>query len=183
MIFIVSFLVFIFGNLMSYFVMNMDHFTGLFRQIIEKYQFFFNDSKVFTGPLYVTIGMLLAKHALHLSKSTSIILIILGLLANIFFPPVLSSLGLVLSAVMLFVLVVHIKLPDSKWWKAFRKSSTVMYFTHMIFAFSYAFIRQKTLPYHGLDVFFFSLICTLFLSFVVLKLEKRKCFQWLKEIF
>ena len=136
----------------------------------------FDTGRIFMGAVYVPFGVLIAKHSNKINPTA----VIIGLTAGISVI-LLSKNQLILNfcflinSIMLFLLILKIKLPDSIWWYSLRKASSVMYFTHMLFILAF---NSTSMPYFVLIAVFIS---TQILSIIILKTENNH--KWLKKIF
>ena len=131
--------------------------------------------RILYGFLIITSGFLLAKNNLKISSIILIILTIVLLLLNSYFHNFLSFHFLVLATICLFQLSKSIRMNYIKSTIDFRKTSTVMYLSHMIFYF----ILLYVLNLKALDIALQYIIVVLFcliLSYFVIKVYKKNTF-------
>jgi hypothetical protein len=143
---------------------------SLVKNIIKIYEFIFNKGGVFSGMLYVTIGMYVAQSEKHFDLRVSITLLIVGIVVRQF---VLDEIGVIISSTMLFVSVLELKLPESEKYKTLRDLSKYMYLIHLI-CFSIYTAMIGDLNKLGLDSFIATLTLALICSSVIVKLNNRK---------
>lgn len=144
-------------------------------------------NRLWIGFVYMGIGALIAE---YLDKKDTRWLILAGIsfviIRLIVWQCTLESLQTVLnifSNSAFFILVTQIEIPNWKGYLLLRKTSTVTYYTHMIFftVIGILFFGNPT-PYGG-GSFLATIAMTFMLSFLIYYLEKQKQMGWLKRIF
>ena len=151
-------------------------FPYIFKILSKAFYLAFDSIRIFMGIAYVALGMVFAKYKVKINTLAALALLFLGILGYMFLIKQLADICLFIFSGILFLLILKIKLPNSKWWYRFRKSSTVMYFTHMLFILIYQEFTTNWIYLLPL-----TLISTQTLSIIVLMLEKR--FKQLKMLF
>lgn len=118
------------------------------------------NGRIFTGFIYIPMGMLLAKK--HVSLGLSVFITLLGLSINVFFGGLIGELALSISSVGVFIISTKIRLKDHAVYPAMRTMSTVVYFAHM-----YAWTVYYSLVYHRRTWGFDSFVATIFICMVI----------------
>ena len=180
----ISVIVFVLAHIMTLLISINDKLPYAAKMFVKIFSLGFGgNGRLFIGMAYITMGMITANKQIKFNKYIIFILLLLSFFGHMFFPPILSSLCLLMVVFLTIQMLVIINFNKYKIWYILRKSSTVMYFTHMIFFFIYTLVRYKELPHYGMDSFLVSFICAQVLSIFILMLEKNKTFNWLKKIF
>ncbi|MGN5953801.1 acyltransferase family protein [Sphingobacterium lactis] len=131
--------------------------------------------RILYGLLIITSGFLLAKNTLKISSIILIIITIIFLLINSCFHNFLTFHFLGLATICLFLISKRIRMSHIKSTVVFRKTSTVMYLSHMIFYFIILYVLNlKTLDI-ALQYIIVVLSC-LILSYFVIKVFKENTF-------
>lgn len=175
-------MVFFAANLMTYLTSITSQLSGILLIIVKLFESVFGTGRLFTGLVYISIGMYIAKHDITIKKYPIIFLVFLGFIGNCLLPDVIKEFALLIAVSNLFLLALSTSLKDSKHFYNLRKTSTVMYFTHMIFFFLYSYI-VKDIGYYGIDAFIGTVLPTLLLAQVIIFLEKNSNMKWLKYLF
>ena len=177
--FIISILFYVFGNIISLFIDNMDNLSGNLHMAANMMNIIFGSGRLFTGIAYIACGMLIAKYKMPFRWYYILFgvgIIILEKMGDISF---LTFIPFIIICFVFFMCVMNLKLKDGVIWYWFRKSSTVMYFTHMIFFFLYTLLFKK-FRYYGMDAFIITIVCTIVFSAIVIIFEnKSKIFKTL----
>ena len=126
---------------------NLNNLSGIFYYIAKILSVTVFSGRLLNGIIFIYIGMKFSNNFVR----PFIILVV---------EPILFSLSLNINCEKLETVF-------------FRKASTVMYFMHMIFYFIYSVVIHNTIKYDGFESFIFVLICTLTLSIIVYKIEKK----------
>lgn len=178
-IFIISICVFIVSILINLTINseNPNHVILLLHEVLKST---FGSGRLFSGMLYIMIGGLFANYKLQLPKWIWILFFILGSIFQVFKFPLISSLFFVSLPTVLFYISINIDLKILSYPYFFRKSSTVMYFTHMIIFFLYTLIF-KDFQYFGWDAFLVAILIPILLTPFIIKYEIR--YPILKKIF
>ena len=182
-IFICSMIFFILSLIINQFLV-VNYQNGFLGKITYLFSYTFGSGRLFIGFLYVMIGVLLASYNTEVNSNKGKVLFFALLVIAIYFqiyPTIfISKLLFVLIVTSIFKYSLSLKLNNDKLGYWFRKCSTVMYFTHMIFFFYYTLIF-KSFVYYGYDAFTISIILPTIFTFIVIKYQSK--FKILKTIF
>lgn len=177
-IFVVSLFVFFISVLINFIVYNES--SNRIDILAKAISVVFLNGRLFSGMLYIMIGALFAYGKIQFPKNTWIPLLLLGLLFQWTSVPFISSFTFVLLPTMLFYGSLNMKLDKLEHGYFFRKSSTIIYFLHMIVLFLYTLIF-KEFPYFGFDAFLISALIPILLTPIILRYENK--YALLKKIF
>lgn len=115
----------------------------------KAFDYVFNNGGVFTGMLYMSIGIYIREH-----RVTKLPVSVAGIVAGIFLKYTVSQeLGTILSSVMLFALVLTIKLPDHTCYFVLRGLSKYIYLLHLLCFSFYTFVVIRQPNKLGVDSF------------------------------
>ena len=146
---------------------NIESFSEIFHKLLTILKIGIgSDNRMFQGLFYISIGMMSYKNYDFLKrkklKSYFIILLIIFIF-NMFFDFEILK---VLLYVFLFLTIIQIKLKDNAFYFYLRRTSVIIYFTHMIFFFIFSIIVGFD-NCGGLLGFSISLCASLVLALVV----------------
>lgn len=178
-IFIVSICIFIISSLMNL-ILNSDSSYNLIFILKKIINHTFGSGRLFSGMLYIMIGGLFANNKIRLSKGKWILLFFVGIIFQYFELPFISPILFLLIPTLIFHISINIDMENFKHGYFFRKSSTVMYFTHMIIFFLYT-LFFKDFIYYGWDAFLISTLIPIVLTPIIIKKEKK--YNFLNKIF
>lgn len=181
-IIIISIVVFFGANLMTYLTSITGQLSGILLIIVKLFEGVFGTGRLFTGLAYISIGMYIAKRDIDVKKHLIILMVFLGFAGNCLLPDVIKEFALLIAVSSLFLLALFTSLKDSKYFYNLRKTSSVMYFTHMIFFFLYSYI-VRDIGYYGVDAFIATVLSTSLLAQIVIILERKSNMKWLKYLF
>ncbi len=178
-ILIISIVIFILACIMNYLSDNISKLDGISYDIAFLINLTFSSGRIFTGIFYMSIGMYFSKHKEKIPKNMLIVLFILALIFSTYY---YNDICEAIMGITIFLIVRDIELKDRKIYYYFRKTSTIMYFMHMIFFFIYSllvgFDNAK-----GLDGFFVSFVSSVIFSVIIQKIQYKYDFSFLKKIF
>ncbi|MBR4026765.1 MAG: acyltransferase family protein [Lachnospiraceae bacterium] len=143
-------------------------FIVLFRQLTY---YFINNGRIFTGAIYIPIGMYIAHK--KISRKINLTIFILGFIGNYFIEnEIISTYLLIITSIGLFGIVESINLKDNALYPFLRNMSTIIYFIHMyVWSFYYKIIyRQKT---YGINSFLITTIVSCIIACIYLIIKKR----------
>ena len=159
---------------------------------VKEYTTFNCRNGLFYAFPYVAMGMIIAKAEAEAStKSISNTKLIVGLIISMFFLMVESVLFVIVfntastilwmsvlpTSYFLFKLIKNTNIQIRKSITIFiRKLSTLIYLCHGLFII--LFNQMKTIQF-----FFFVLLCSMFLSVIIITLSKIKYFRWLQYLY
>jgi peptidoglycan/LPS O-acetylase OafA/YrhL len=161
-------------------VMDAESSNVWIQRIGELVKVTLKGGRLFSGMLYLMIGALFATRKVQLQKGMVVLLVLVGAVSQLWKLPIVSPFLYVLLPSVLFYVSLRLKMNVLRYNYFFRKSSTVMYFTHMMVFFLYALIF-KQFSYFGWDAFGVSVIIPILLTPVVIRYENTCTF--LKQIF
>lgn len=185
---ILTFILFVLGNFLTHLILIKNNLPVFTTKFINIYVNLFADCRLLLNPIYVAVRIALAEHKGFLSKfknNTLIIALILFFVFNLFLPNNSFSSNIInlIVSTLVFIITLNLNFKDSQIWYKFRKSSTVIFFSHLLIFSAYNFSIYKKSSHFGFDVFNICLIGCLILSLFVLKFESKPMFKWLKTIF
>lgn len=124
--------------------------TGYVSAAGRAFDFVFNNGGIFTGMLYMGIGIFLREH-----RRINVLVSVIGIAVGIMIRYSLSQeLGNILSAVMFFVWVLDIRLKDRKGYIILRNLSKYIYLLHLMCFSFYTFVIIRQPNKLGVDSFF-----------------------------
>ena len=160
--------------------LGMNHLEDIpyfMSKIVQVYQYVFNKGGVFTGFLFISIGMLLAEYHpkiniwILLTGTTG-----LGIL-SMFSSEFMKQWIIIPEILVLFLFILSLKLPDSNVWFVCRKMSTIIYLSHLIIYSIYTFIVIKNPNKLGPDSFLFTIVICIVFALWVIYSQKGKAFK------
>lgn len=178
-ILIISTVIFILACMMNYLSDNISKLEGISYNIAFLINLTFSSGRIFTGMFYMSIGMYFSNHKENLPKSVLIIVFIFALIFSSYY---YNDVCEAIMGITIFLIVRDIDLKDKKIYYFLRKSSTIMYFMHMIFFFIYSLFVGFDVA-KGLDGFFVSLVSCVIFSIIIQAIQNKYNFTFFKEIF
>lgn len=162
-IFMVSFLFYVFFEIMWFVVQNIDSFSGISYKTIGLYEFIFNNGMIFSGFIYISIGILIAKYKKYFNKWICFVCVITLTILSYHLPQVINDGLRVLAVTFLFMGMLGIRLKNRSCYPFMRKMSMMIYLSHLIFLSIYTFLIIKEPNKYGVDTFIVtSVACTVF---------------------
>jgi hypothetical protein len=181
-IYAISILLFVFGNVMSFLVNNINDLYGILKTLVKLYSYAFGSGRLFTGMFYISAGIFIVKNKIKINLVICICTMFFGILCNLFAPSLLSSLSIAIYSIILFLLVLKIQLKNNIIYERFREASTIFYFLHMICWSVYTIVFLNKPNHYGMDSFVIVFIGCFILSIFIIFLKKYKKFSWIKKI-
>lgn len=178
-ILIISICIFLISTIMNFILISESSYD-LILLLKKLIKYTFGTGRLFSGMLYIMIGGSFANNKIQLSKGIWTLLLFIGLIFQYFKVPFASPFLFVLLPTVMFHISLNMDLKVIKHGYFFRKSSTVMYFTHMIIFFLYTLIF-KEFRYFGWDAFLISVLTPIILTPIIIKNENK--YILLKKIF
>jgi len=178
-IFLISILFFVVATIFNELVKQESN-NNILLEIGKTVKYLFLTGRLFTGMFYLMIGGLIANNKFRLPHLATITLIGIAMYFQYHQVKIVSPLFFGLFPIALFLLTFNLNLRAVSNNEFYRKSSTVLYFTHMIVFFIYSLLFQ-TLGYFGWDAFLVSVMIPILLTPLINKYENR--FTFLKELF
>ncbi len=165
-IFIVALLVYTFFEVMWYAIADIDQLSGISYKLVSLFEYVFNKGNVFSGFIYVAIGILIAKYKKYLNIWACII----GIVVIYMFSPCLSDatndyLRLV-AVTLLYMGMLGISLPNHKCYARMRKMSMMVYLSHLIFLSIYTFLIINEPNKYGIDTFLVTSIASTIFAWI-----------------
>lgn len=143
--------------------------NGVLTVVGKVYNAVFNSGVVFTGLLYMGIGIYMREHRRPASLAAAV-----GIAIGVLIRYTLSSnAGNILSSVMLFALILNIQLPERSCYLELRMLSRYIYLVHLLCFSFYTFIMIRQPNKLGVDSFFVTLILAVAVSGAVIYLKGR----------
>lgn len=143
--------------------------NGVLNAVGKAYYFVFNTGVIFTGLLYMGIGIYIREHR-RLDSRAAAVGIAIGVIIRYTLSP---DAGNILSSVMLFALILNLQLPDHPCYFVLRMLSRYIYLVHLLCFSVYTFIIIRRPDKLGVDSFFATLILALAVSVVIIYLKGR----------
>lgn len=135
----------------------------------KAFYFVFNNGNVFTGLLYMSIGICIREH-----RRASLSVGAAGIVAGILVRYCLSQeLGTILFSVMLFILILNMKLPDHPCYFILRGLSKYIYLVHLLCFSFYTMIVIDQPNKLGVDSFLVTFVLATALAAMILYLKKH----------
>jgi hypothetical protein len=178
-IFLISVLFFVVATIFNELV-KQESKHELLLAIGRAVKYLFLTGRLFTGMFYVMIGGLIANHQFKLKPLSIVILIAIAGYFQYHPIKIISPLFFGLFPIGLFLLTYNLRLNFVNNNAFYRKSSTVLYFTHMIIFFVYSLLF-RSLDYFGWDAFLVSVMIPIALTPLINTYENKMPF--LKELF
>ena len=164
-----SMLVFCGSVVIRFLTETVDQYSGIFRYAVILLDLFFANGRIFTGMLYLTVGMCVA----NCPKLRAIPWYLsLAVAASAFLITVCwdNEITKQILYISFFLFALSIPLPDKNHYVALRRASTIVYFVHMIFVFILSLIPGMDTRY-ALK-FVVVAVASLGVSWAVIHLEK-----------
>jgi surface polysaccharide O-acyltransferase-like enzyme len=181
-IYIISILLFIFGNTMTFLVNNIPDLQGTTEKVVKIFRYIFGSGRLFTGMFYIATGMVIVRNKQNISPIIYIIVMIIGIFCKLFAPKLISLLSIGIYSVMLFLIIISKDIKGHKIFYRFREASTIFYFFHLI-CWSVYTIVIIDLPNHcGFDSFIITILGCIIISSVLIYLKRYKMFKWIRAI-
>lgn len=182
MIAVVSFAVYLFAEVMSVLMGQLDTLGGMVHRLVSLYQFVFNNGGIFTGMVYVSTGMLIACYRPRIHKWLGIAALAAINIGKLFFGGIAIRLIMPVEAALLFMVLLTIRLPDHEIWRKCRKASTVIYLSHLIFFSIYTFIILRNPNKLGFDSFMVTLLLSALNALLLIRAQESGHFKLLNHI-
>ena len=169
----------IYGTIIYVLGQNLVVFCGIDNSELPKFavimQKVFNGvGRLATGVFYISLGLCLSQHNLEMYKRSKSILLLLvgvllsGLVSSLYLP--LKYVTIIFCAAGIFLITIRTNLPNISFYRHLRTSSMVIYFTHMwVWTIIYATMYGQRKAVYGMDLFVYTCIGTLLLSWIWIK--------------
>lgn len=136
--------------------------------------------RLFIGMLYIVIGGFFSNYNKEIPRYILLTSFFIGLFFQIYKLDYISNFTFLLLPIVIFYLSKTCVVSESLKGYFFRKSSTIMYFLHMIILFIYT-LFFKEFVYYGWDAFVICVLVPILLTPLILKNEDK--IKILKKIF
>lgn len=166
-IFLIGFLSYTFYEIMYIGILNQSMLSGIFEKAVKVYFFVFNYGAVFSGLVYVGLGLLIAKHRKYLNSWISLIGLIIIQILKKYTGFTITEYMRILEVLFLFMILLNIKLPNSKCYLYIRNMCMLIYLSHLIFLSIYTFLIIGEPNKFGVDTFLVTLVCSTVFAFIV----------------
>ena len=162
--------VYLFGTFFNYIIRYGKRLSSLSYVLFKGIDFAFTSGRIFTGFLFIALGMLIAQKKPPIALSLT--LLIGGFIANYHHEGIFRNLIVAVQAIGAFMVVSAIPLPPSPIYPYLRRTSTNIYFLHQWVMFVFCFIAGD-IYWRGPDIFFGTLSVTLVLSCIWIFFQNR----------
>ncbi len=153
-------------------------------------------STLFIGIPYVYIGYFLGRHSVKIKKSSAILIFITSVVASLIWGAVEFQKGVSLFyetkltyiPAIFFLMVLCINYSPNKSYIKIRKASMLFYYTHLLMYQEILYILLdmaglSSLIQNRLAIFFITIVYTTIITVLILLLENKKGFKWLKKLY
>ena len=154
---------------LEYFRLNTDAFPML-APVVGIYEYIFNNGNIFTGMLYMCIGITVVEKRCCFSFFASLVLFITGIVIKY---TIHSELGNIIASSCFFMMVLNIDLPQFPFYIILRQLSRYMYLVHLI-CFSGYTLFIGNFNHLGVDSFVATCVLSLAFAVVVTAIQKRR---------
>ena len=161
--------IYLFGIFFNYAVSYGKRLSSISYVFFKLIDFAFTTGRIFTGFLFIALGMLIAKKKPPLILSLT--LLIGGFIGNYHLGGIPRTLMVAVQAIGTFMIVSTISLPPSPVYPVLRKCSTHIYFLHQWVMFVFCFFAGD-ITHRGPDIFLGTVAVTLLLSFLWMYVPK-----------
>ena len=152
---------------------------GILNKIINVYQFVFNKGGVFTGMIYIVIGMIIARRKIIINKPFCILGIIACEIFKVYLGDIADAYILILESALFFQIIVGISVLKLNYTVYLRQLSTVIYLVHLIVFSFYTILIIHQPNVLGAKSFLVTAIFSLAIAVLLRKLEKKERFKWI----
>lgn len=166
-IFLIGFLFYTFYEIMYIGILNQSMLSGILEKAVKLYFFVFNYGAVFAGLVYVGLGLLIAKHKKYLNMWISLIGLMVIQVLKKYTGFTITEYMRILEILLLFMILLNIKLPNSKCYPYIRNMCMLIYLSHLIFLSIYTFLIIGEPNKFGVDTFLVTLVCSTVFAFIV----------------
>ena len=163
--------VYLFGIFFNYIIRYGKRLSSISYVLFKGIDLAFTSGRIFTGFLFLALGMLIARKKPPLILSLT--LLIGGFIGNYHLDGIARNFVVAVQAIGAFMVVSAIPLPPSPVYPFFRKCSTHIYFLHQWVMFVFCFVAGD-IYWRGPDIFLGTLAVTLLLSFIWIYFQNRK---------
>jgi surface polysaccharide O-acyltransferase-like enzyme len=181
-IYIISILLFIFGNIMTFFVNNITDLQETLGKFVKIYSYIFGNGRLFTGMFYISTGMIITRNKQYVPPIIYIIFMIIGIFCKLFSPELISSLSVGIYSVMVFLIIISRDIKGHKIFYKFREASTIFYFFHLICWSIYTIVIIDLPNHYGFDSFIITMLGCIIIALVLIYLKHYKMFKWIRAI-
>lgn len=162
--------VYLFGIFFNYIMGHAGRLPAIPRTIFELIELAFTTGRIFTGFLFIALGMLIAQKKPPLMLG--LVLLVGGFIGNYRNGGFTGNIMVGIQSVGTFITVSHISLSDAPVYPYLRKTSTNLYFLHQWVMFAYTLLTGQ--PYRqGPDVFLVTFSVSMLLSCIWLYCQNR----------
>ena len=179
---IVSVLLYSINEFLQYIINHLQNSSSMMYKVAALYQYVFNNGGVFTGMIYVVIGMVIAKHRKYLNRWICISAIVILNILKLYCNPIVVDYLEIIETTLVFMVIISIEIKDNMKYKFLRKASTIIYLSHLIWYSVYTFIIIKEPNKLGLDSFAVTSILSFVNAVILIGLMKNRKLEWIKKI-
>ena len=156
----------------SYLSLQIDGNIDFINKIIDIYQYVFNKGGIFTGTVYVCIGMLIAEKMKVINSFVCIVSLVIINVVQFNVNANICSVMNIIEAVFFFMLIMQIKLPKKEYYTMCRNMSINIYLVHLIVFSVYTILVIKTPNKLGVDSFVAVSIFSSIIAYIMVKLKR-----------
>ena len=170
------------SELMLYIPEYIQNKTGIIYRLFSLYQYVFNKGGIFTGMIYVVIGMLIAKSRKYINRWLAI-LAMLGInFLKIYCYEIVEDYLNIIESTLFFMIVVGVEIFNKTIYRYLRKASTIIYLSHLLWYSFYSFIIIREPNKLGLDSFVATSLLSLVNAGLLIVMMRSGKFKWIKKI-
>lgn len=159
---------------------SLNTLTGSLEIVVKLLKHSLGSGRLFSGLIYICLGMAIAIWNVRIPKLLHTLLFLTATILMALQIPYLSNFALIFIAGTIFDLSLKLHFQQHIMFYWLRKSSSVIYFTHMIAFFAFALCVQD-FKHYGAPAFTATILGTGLISILIIKLEPK--FTWLRSIF
>ena len=181
-IFVIAFGFFTFSKIMLFLMDKENMLGGVLKSFSELYQFIFNKGNIFTGMIYVCIGMRIANRKKYINRVVCLCgLIVINILQIGINNIIVNDLLTIPEAALFFMFLLGIKLPEGKKYIKMRKASSIIYLSHLIFLSIYTILIIGEPNKLGPDSFVVTAILISINAILLIKISEKN--RFIREIY
>lgn len=156
--------------------------TAIIYKLVSLYQYVFNKGGIYTGMIYVVIGMLIAQSRKYINRWLAILVMIGINLLKIYCYEIVEDYLNIIESALFFMIVVGVEIFNKTIYRYLRKASTIIYLSHLIWYSFYSFIIIREPNKLGLDSFVATSLLSLVNAGLLIVMMRSEKFKWIKKI-
>lgn len=159
--------------IMQFLSQRIDVLPQIIKTAVSIYQYIFNNGGIFSGMLYVVIGMSIANKKVCINKYASIAGIIILYIMNNNTGSISTQIFTIFEATLFFMVVIDINIPKIRYGQILRKLSTNIYLVHLLCFSFYSFLIIHEPNKLGIDSFIVTSGMSFFIAFIMVVMENK----------